>query len=622
MTVSVFPQTLKVGRTNKLENITLRGFGGGWNAIETDLQMESTYLTKLRNFRRTAGGTQRIRFGSKFHSFWGGEVPEGDTILDMEYFSGHLIFVFTNGDIWAAAPFEDGSGLEKTVIWNQDIAAALPVGEGEPPATGWSSGLTTVDFVPYKNELIIHNGIDKPITISRELETTYLADLAATPLPSNINVPIGKYGCVVSNYHCVGGIAEQPTLIYISAVGTAGVFPGDPAPNDSITVDVGAFAPQGAVEIRGIAGFRANLLVFFQDQTVIIKLGTYNAAGVHEPFFPDTMPTFGLLGHRCIVPVENDLLFAGLGGVYSARRNLLSVSGTLETQTLSDRIEPEYRQTIGVLNDQQQLEQCWMVQDALSHDVLLFTPVGRVFVFSFNTKLRYSSWSEYSDMDYQCGCKTFLGRLFYALGVKAYQHGNPVFTDEQFYRDREGDFEQTWANGIFYGPGDLVLDDVTGESFTCILGHISAETGSFLEDRGNPPLRWELFEGIDISFELELPWLDSKDPMRVKFLRFVSLATKGDAKFMLKAWVDNLYKNVDGAVVFDPCLSMEFIGNEAVGFGYDADTYGGGRRSDDPRLWKFPVRFKKLKLAIAGTKAGFLEIVNMSFLFSRGKYKR
>ena len=162
---------------NKLENITLRGFGGGWNAIETDLQMESTYLTKLRNFRRTAGGTQRIRFGSKFHSFWGGEVPEGDTILDMEYFSGHLIFVFTNGDIWAAAPFEDGSGLEKTVIWNQDIAAALPVGEGEPPATGWSSGLTTVDFVPYKNELIIHNGIDKPITISRELETTYLADL-------------------------------------------------------------------------------------------------------------------------------------------------------------------------------------------------------------------------------------------------------------------------------------------------------------------------------------------------------------------------------------------------------------------------------------------------------------
>ena len=57
MTVSVFPPNLKVGRSNKLENITLRGFGGGWNAIETDLQMESTYLVKVRNFRRTPGGT-------------------------------------------------------------------------------------------------------------------------------------------------------------------------------------------------------------------------------------------------------------------------------------------------------------------------------------------------------------------------------------------------------------------------------------------------------------------------------------------------------------------------------------------------------------------------------------
>ena len=609
MTVSVFPQALKVGRQNKLENITLRGFGGGWNAIETDLQMESSYLVQLRNFRRTAGGTQRIRFGSQFRAIWNDVVPDGVEIIDVEYFSFTIVHVFSNGDIFGL----DSDGT-KVPIWSQEIAAALP-----DPASGWSDGLITVDFVPYKNELIIHNGIDKPITIDRELVATYLQDLATG---SNVNVPIGKYGCVVSNYHCVGGIPAQPTLIYISAVGTAGTFPGDPAPNDSITVDVGAFAPQGAVEIRGIAGFRANLLIFFQDQTVIVKLGTYNASGVHEPFFPDTMPTFGLLGHRCIVAVENDLLFAGLGGVFSARRNLLSVSGTLETQTLSDRIEPEYRKTIGILDDEQQLNDCWMVQDALSHDVLLFTPVGRVFVFSFNTKLKYSAWSEYSDMDYGCGCRTFLGRLFYCTPQRTYQHGNPVFIGEQYYRDREGDFQQTWANGIFYAVNDLVLDPDTNETFRCLLGHISADTGSFLEDRGNPPLRWEAFPGTDISFDLELPWLDSKDPMRVKFLRFVSLATKGDAKFMLKAWVDNLYKDVNGAVIFDPCLSMEFIGNEAVGFGLDANSYGGGRRSDDPRLWKFPVRFKKLKLAITGTKAGFLEVVNMSFLFSRGKYKR
>jgi hypothetical protein len=130
----------------------------------------------------------------------------------MEYFSARIVIVFTNGDIWIV----DGAGGNKEVIWNQDIAAALPVPDGEPPPIGWSGGLTTIDFVSYKNELIIHNGIDKPITISRDFVVTYLQDLASG---NNINVPIGKFGCVVSNYHCVAGIDAQPTLIYISTSG-------------------------------------------------------------------------------------------------------------------------------------------------------------------------------------------------------------------------------------------------------------------------------------------------------------------------------------------------------------------------------------------------------------------
>ena len=289
MNVSVFPAGFKSPKGNKLENITLRGFGGGWNAIETDLQMDSTFLVTTRNFRRTPGGTQKIRYGSKWFADLS-DTESGSRIVNMIYFSANLICALANGHIVAI----DGNG-SKLVIWNPTIAALLP---GHP--AGWSTNLdiagpplvkASIDFVPYKNQLIVHNGIDKPLTISRTLVVTYLQDLASG---SNVNTPIGRYGCVVSNYHCVAGLPSAPTLIYISAVGTAGTFPGDPIPNDSITVDVGAFAPQGAVQIRGIAGFRANLLVFFQDQTVIVKLGTYNAAGIHQPFFPDTMPSFGL----------------------------------------------------------------------------------------------------------------------------------------------------------------------------------------------------------------------------------------------------------------------------------------------------------------------------------------
>ncbi len=615
--VSVFPKSFKSPRANKLENITLRGFGGGWNAVETDLQMESTYLVTARNFRRTPGGTQKIRYGSKWFADLS-NVGSG-RIVDMEYFAESLICVLSTGVIVAV----DGNGT-KSVIWNSAIAALLP---GTP--AGWSGGLTSIDFVPYKNTLIIHNGIDKPVTISRLLVVTYLQDLATG---SNVNVPIGKYGCVVSNYHCVGGIPATPTTIFISSVGTAGTFVGDPIPNDSISVDVGAFAPQGALDIRGVAGFRSNLLVFFQDQTVIVRLGQYNAAGVHTPFFPDTMPTFGLLGHRCISPVENDLLFAGLNGMSSARRNLLSVSGTLESQTLSERIEPPYRETIGLLTDTEQLKSCWMLYNVLSHDMLLFTPSGRVFVYSFNTKLRYSAWSEYDSINAQCGCRSFLGRLFFADTLRIYQHGNAVFDNEQYYKDRTDDRTSPWANATTYSVGFVARDTLTNQSYTCTVAHVSNATGSFQNDRNTHQPRWAQFFGFDIPFELELPWLDSKDPMRVKFLRFINMATKGDATFMVHAYVDNLYKAADGSVLFTPALSMEFVGNEAAGFGYAPGSfssathsegpYGGGRRSGDPRLYKYPVKFKTLKIVIIGSKGGNLELVNMSFLYSRGKYKR
>lgn len=618
MTVSVFGANFRSPKANKLENITLRGFGGGWNAVETDLQMESTYLVTARNFRRTPGGTQKIRYGSRWFADLS-DVGSG-RIVDMEYFAEALICVLSTGVVVAV----DGSGV-KTVIWSSAIAALLP---GTP--AGWSGSLDLVDFVPYKNTLIIHNGIDKPIVISRLLVVTYLQDLATG---SNVNVPIGKYGCVVSNYHCVGGIPATPTTIFISSVGTAGTFVGDPIPNDSISVDVGAFAPQGALDIRGIAGFRSNLLVFFQDQTVIVRLGQYNAAGVHTPFFPDTMPTFGLLGHRCIGAVENDLLFAGLAGMASARRNLLSVSGTLESTTLSEKIEPPYRETIGLISDDDQLKDTWMLYAALSHDMMLFTPAGRVFVYSFNSKLRYSAWSEFDGINVQCGCRSFLGRVFLADALRIFQMGNSVYANEQFYSDRVDDRDAIWANATSYSPGFVARDALTSESYTCLIGHTSNATGTFANDRAtHQPARWAIYLGNSISFELELPWLDSKDPMRIKFLRFINMATKGDAQFTVNAYVDNLYKAADGTVLFQPSLSMDFIGNEAAGFGYASGhfsstthgegPYGGGRRSGDPRLYKYPAKFKTLKIIVTGERGGNLEIVNMSFLYSRGKYKR
>lgn len=604
--LSLTPKGLRVSPRAKLQNLTFRGWTGGLNAVENDISMDPRFCKALNNFRRRPDGTQYIRHGNQWFVDVV-DVVQGD-IVDQEYFANVIISVTDEGEIAAT----DNQGVS-TAIWNSAIAALLL---GSP--AGWSSGLDSIDFVPFKSTLIVHNGIDKPIRINSDLEVVYEQDDATG---SNVNVPIGKYGCVVSNYHCVAGLPAAPTEIYVSAIGTSGTFPGDPAPNDSIVIDVGAYAPEGAPDIRGIAGFRTLLIVFFESQAVPIQLGNYDEDDIHIPEFPDAIPAFGLFGHRCIVPVENDLLFAGPHGISSVKRNI--VSSNLDSAPISDLIEPEYRRVVSVLTDEQQLKNCFMVFDRLHHCVVLYTPSGDAFTYNVNERLRYKSWNTESGSAWKSACLSTKGRVFFSFGSRVFQQGNNVFVGEDYHADRIMDRDADWAPGHSYVVGDIAFDTVTEESYIVTGDHVSGGT-TFEDDRTAQTLdpKWELYEGEDIEFEMEMPWIDSRDPMQTKQNRYVSLATSGTATFTLQVWVDNLYKDADGVVQHDPALSLEFVGNDAPGFGYDAGPYGGGRRSNDPRLFQYPVKFKTIKPSIVGATKKPLEIATISFLYSRGRYHR
>jgi len=598
---------IKAKKPSKLLPLVIRGFGGGLNTVENDILMSPSDQVALNNMRRTASGGQKVRYGSN----WFEDVSDTvtGTIVDMEYFANTIISVTTTGQICAT----DNDGVS-IVIWNSAIAALLP---GAP--SGWSAGITNVDFVPFRNQLIVHNGIDKPITISASLVVTYLQDLGSG---SNTNTPIGKYGCVVSNYHCIAGISGLPNTIYISAKGTAGTFFGDPAPNDSISIDVGAYAPEGAAEIRGIAGFRTFLIVFFLAQSLVVQLGIYNDATTpeHVPEFPDSMPDFGILGHRCIKQVENDMLFAGLDGLASATRNLF---GNLDTLALSEKIEPFYRATIAVLTDTQIRLNCFLVYDSLAHDLILSIPSGPSFVYSFNDRLRYRSWSTFSGQGMTAACTSFLGRVFYSIGTRIFQYGNGAYLGENYAADRLNDRDGDWAPVTAYAVGDI-LRDVPNDSSWIAIGNNVSGSVSFAQDRADQVLapKWTEYEGEAIAFEMELPWLDSKDPTQTKILRFASVGSKGTGEFMLKIYVDNLFKDGDGVIQYNPAVTVNFIGNDAPGFGFDAGPYGGGRRSDDPRLWNVPVKFKTLKCIYAGSVRKPLELISQKFVYARGSRQR
>jgi hypothetical protein len=591
-----------------LESTTLRGFGGGWNAIDEDLSMPPKFQVSLVNFHRTSSGSQAVRFGQ----MWNCDIASVNNhpIVDGYYFNGRNVVVCDNGWIITL----DESGTTKTVIWNSTIAAALPGAPG-----GWSAGLTHISFVPFKDTLVIHNGVDKPLSVSSAFHVTYLQDLGTG---SNVNVPIGRYGCVAANYHCVSGIPGTPTEIVISSKGTSGVFVGDPLPNDAISIDVGAYAPEGAASIRGIAGFRVFLIVFLQNITLQVKLGQYSDTGVHTPVFPDTLPQFGLLGNRCIVTVENDLMFCGLSGLASARRNLYSPDVVM-SDYLSSIISPAYRSQVGALTDNEQLNIAFAVYDRLNNDLLLFLLSGSVLVYTFNTRLKMHAWSSYESMDWDAGWSTVLGRVFLAKGTRVFLAGNNTFSGENFYADRLQDRDYAYAaTGAPFAANDLVLDTSTGDIWKCLTTHARSGYSTFATELAANPTMWEQYEGNEIPIEMELPWIDGKDPTKLKQLRYVSLATKGDAEFSFECYVDNLYKDVLGNVVYDPALSMVFIGNDAYGYGFDDGVYGGGRRSRDPRLFNFPVKFKNVKFRIYGDVNKKLELVNLSFLFAHGKFVR
>jgi hypothetical protein len=591
-----------------MDSVSLRGFQGGWNVVDDDLSMAPKYLVTQKNMHRTPSGGSELRFGQE----WFADIKDcvnGD-IIDCWYFTNHLIVVTDEGEVGKV----DNSGMCEA-IWNTAIAGALP---GSP--AGWGTAFMSVNFVPFKSQLAIHNGVDKPLVIDSDLAVDYLQDEGTG---SNTNTPIGKYGCTVANYHCVAGIDGYPTVVYISSKGTIGTFPLDTAPNDAISIDVGAYAPAGATEIRGIAGFTKYLLVFFLSQTLILELGTYDTDGNHTPLPNDTLPHVGLLGHRNIIQADKDLLFADFDGVNTAKRNLFT-GNTITNDHESDIIGPAWQAEWSSVDQDDALVNTFAVYDRLGNRILFFTPSGHIYVYTYNQKLRLQAWSLYEFSEpFTSACTSFLGRVFLTKGTRVYKQGNKAF-GETFYADYLSDRDSDWLNATAYTVGDLILDTDLDTVYECLVSHTSPATGTFADQRTSEPTFWIEYTGREIDFEMELPWLDGKEPMTVKQSRFIQIGSLGDAQFTFEAYVDNLYKDVDGNVIYDPGLSIDFVGNQEGGFGADPDQpFGGGRRSGDPRLFNAPVKFKTLKPRIYGSsKNHALQITSMTFLFAKGSFKR
>ena len=605
MSLSPFGRSnIKIDRRQapRPQEATLDNFSGGLNTIDNDLRLQTNESKVENNVHRDIDGTKSVRWGTKLFvdliSYVAGDI------IEIVFFQKRLIAFTVEGEI--ATIQDDGT---VNIIWNDAIAALLP---GAP--SGWSSGLTIIDTTEFRNELVVCNGIDKPILIADDYTVTYLQDLGTG---SNVNVPIGKYCTTAGNYTVIAGVAATPDVVYISSQGTSGTWPGDPAPNDSLSINIAAYAPQQGGSIRGLSSFRNHLVVHFVTSSVVIILGEYDAA-VHTPRVLDTIPEHGVISHRTQVVLDADIAYADGIGVYKAKRNVFG--SAFETEKLSNKINTVYINDV-IIDTETIQDRSYAVHNPMENRIMYFLFDGtnysvRVMSFVEGLKPNKVAWSDFSGWDFRCGTNSAKGRVFLCHGSKVFQYGNGVFEGEDYTGDFMAEVDSVWDTLIAYVVGDRVYEAGTDKYYTCLVNHTS---GFFLDDLAND--LWEEYLGEEIEFDWELPWSAINTRMRKKRVSYIGVDTVGTALFTIELYVDNIRKDENGDD--DPALSLQFIAGESQGYGGNgAQPYGGGRRAADERLWGFPCEFKLLKIRVKGSSNKRLAFVSMTFLLVKGTYKR
>jgi hypothetical protein len=544
-----------VQATQNLQVSTVRGFEGGLNVIDTDLNMAPKYARVLDNLERAMDGSLALRPGTKLLT---NAMLSGAQIVNIYYFGTFVISVQEDGTITKT----DGAGN----VYHMTIGGSNP----------WGGGITFVSFTIFNSDLIIVDGKDKPLLVSGKptdanyMQLQYLMDLGAG---TNINTPLGKFVIAHSQYTCMAGIPGSPSTIYISAKGTSGTWPGDPAPNDAVYIDLGPRVSLGSATITGMVAYRDKLLVTFERGVLPMTLGVYTGTpAVHTPSDDGFIEEFGCQAHRSLVSVGDDTFYVDNVGVNSIAR--VSLFNTLRPVRASQLIDPLITALMQPLTQTQIDQFVFAIYDIRNFRYMIFIPVYDEFGvvqetvgFSYTNipTLKIQAWARIRGWIWRCACRTSLENIVFAMGNKLYTYS---FDEPDKAIDYEGD--PAYNNG----------------------------------------------EGLPIPFTWELPWADMKKRMDNKVMRYINLDTQGKARFTCNAYIDN---------VKEPYLTMDFMGGDEGGYGnvpYGEAPFGGGRRTVDERLYAFTAKFHLIKFIFSGTAKLRLRFIAISVAYIHGSIRR
>jgi hypothetical protein len=550
---------------SNLQTTTVRSFEGGLNVTDTDLNMSPKYARILDNIERQTDGSLAIRPGTVLFS---ADMWDATDVINHIYFNAVIVAAQESG-AWTKV---DGAG-------NGTNMELVGVPAGTMP---WTSPTEYASFTIFNSDLIGCNGVDKPIIVKgRSTDPNYMQAqfLVDEATGTNVNTPIGKYVVAHGQYLIIAGVETDPSTIFVSSKGTSGTFVADPPPNDAITLDLGPRVSLGSSTITGLVAYRDKLLVTFERGVLALNLGVYTGSpSVHTPTDDGFIEEFGCMCHRSLVSVGDDTFFNDNIGVNSINR--VNVFNTLRPIRASHLVDPLMTHRMQALTEDQIQKYMFAVYDLRNFRYMLFVPVfndsgviEETICYSYTNipTLKIQAWARLRGWKWQSACRTSLQNVIFSRGPKLYAYD---FNNEDERIDLNND------------------PDVNGG------------------------------DGVDITFDWEMPWTDMKHRMLIKECRYLATDTKGSAEFTVRAYVDNiyLYNGVDS-----PLLTMEFIGGDAPGYGaspYGDSPYGGGRRSADERLYAFVAKYKILKLRFSGTTRRSLRFISISIAYLMGSIRR
>jgi hypothetical protein len=124
----------------------------------------------------------------------------------------------------------------------------------------------------------------------------------------------------------------------------------------------------------------------------------------------------------------------------------------------------------------------------------------------------------------------------------------------------------------------------------------------------------------DISWVWETPWTSMKQRMSIKRMRYIGFDTRGDALFTAQMYIDDIYQDEHGYL--DPTLEMNFYGGDLGGYGSSTQPFGGGRPTNNERLYGWTTKGKLFKLRLEGTTDRPLRIIAVLLAFLKGSIRR